>query len=755
MKQKVYAYLHTHWDREWYRDKEDFNLRLLDVFDIVLEELKNNKAPFFYFDGQTIALLDYLKYRSEKKDLIKKLIKENKLAIGPYFVSADSFLVSYPFMLKNLDLGLEISKEFAQNDFIGYMADIFGISKSAFCALKEKNIDKAIIWRGVNPDFINKNCAFKYDDIKTIWLVQGYFNDFLFGDIEIETKAKNIENCLEKIAKFSPSSLLLPVGADHLGVLRDSRNLINKINSYLKNFEIILTSPFEYFKKEKFNNTSLTSEFLDNSETYVLKGCYSSRIYQKTKNVYLENKLSRIVEPLNFYLKYKYQKNIDFAYSTLIKCHAHDGICGCSLDSVHRAIDSRQEKVENIINSLLKNIKGDFKKQKSIKGKTKDKIGIFNLSNVENINVVKIKTPYKIKNSQIIKKQRAFCDDLLYDIYQIPITEQITNIYTSLVEIDNSEKLSFSIKEIKKPTKKVFVGENFIENDFIKLKIENKKIEIINKKEDKKSPKKVFLKFTDIKDEGDSYNFCPKGLIDDFELLKTKIIEDGIIRSTLRLYFKNLELDAILDNHSRFLKFNSTINNKTKNHKIQAVFVLDENIDSTVAQDAYGIIKRKIDFNYKMDDFMPAPRPIEIKTNSYPMHNFVNFKNNTILTKGLHEYEIYKNELRICLLRAFGTISNPKNKARFVPAGPNLETIDSQVLRKTSQEFAFLFGDYKDAFLELDKFFENYMTLDGSFSSDFEEKFDTIDENAYLYCINNGKKILFDFSNDINFDCRE
>jgi len=135
MKKKVYAYLHTHWDMEWYRDHEDFKLRLLKVFDVVLDELLNNKAPFFYFDGQTAALLDYLKYREEKKDLIIDLIKQKKLAIGPYFVSADSYLVSYHFMLKNLNYGIEVSKQFGQKDFIGYMSDIFGVSNSAFLAL--------------------------------------------------------------------------------------------------------------------------------------------------------------------------------------------------------------------------------------------------------------------------------------------------------------------------------------------------------------------------------------------------------------------------------------------------------------------------------------------------------------------------------------------------------------------------------------------------------------------------------------------
>ena len=95
MKKLVYAYLHTHWDREWYRDKEDFNLRFLDVFDIVLDELKKENAPFFYLDGQVIALLDYLKFRKERLQEVLYFIKNKKLAIGPYFVSADSYLINF------------------------------------------------------------------------------------------------------------------------------------------------------------------------------------------------------------------------------------------------------------------------------------------------------------------------------------------------------------------------------------------------------------------------------------------------------------------------------------------------------------------------------------------------------------------------------------------------------------------------------------------------------------------------------------
>ena len=89
---KVIAYLHTHWDREWYREFEVYRLRLLRVFDNVLELLENNKIPSFYFDGQVSALLDYLEIRPEKETLVRKFISEKKLFIGPCFTLVDEFL---------------------------------------------------------------------------------------------------------------------------------------------------------------------------------------------------------------------------------------------------------------------------------------------------------------------------------------------------------------------------------------------------------------------------------------------------------------------------------------------------------------------------------------------------------------------------------------------------------------------------------------------------------------------------------------
>ena len=126
MKKTVIAYVHFHWDREWYREFEIFRMRLLRAFDNVLDMLETDKLPSFYFDGQTAALLDYLEMRPEKEEQIRHFIKEKRLFIGPFYCLVDEFLTDEKCFRKNLELGLKTAKDFGCNDFVGYFADTFG-----------------------------------------------------------------------------------------------------------------------------------------------------------------------------------------------------------------------------------------------------------------------------------------------------------------------------------------------------------------------------------------------------------------------------------------------------------------------------------------------------------------------------------------------------------------------------------------------------------------------------------------------------
>ncbi len=740
MKKRVIAYLHTHWDREWYREKEEFNLRLLEVFDEVLKELVNNNAPCFYFDGQTSALIDYLKFRPQNLELIKKLIKEKKLYIGPFFVSADAFLVNLRCLIKNLEKGIEYSKNLGCKDFIGYLPDIFGHSRGVFEVLEKFDIKNAIIWRGtgaIKSDVIVRN-------INTTRLIEGYFVDILHQNISFQALAQQLENFLDKIAKYSSNTLILPLGGDHLAIIKNANEKITQINKYLKKYKIELSSPFEYFSSIDFSHAkNFKGEFLDNSQNNILGGVFSSRIYQKVQNAKLMHKISRIIEPLNYFLNLDYAANIDYAYELILKNHAHDSIYGCSTDKVHKIVDARFEKTSEILEGLEKRIIRDFHKNT----KKTNYVGVFNLSNYKNSGVVKIISENKLKHSQIISKTKGFCDYKLYDINQVPVTEDILTLYEQLVEVDEQKPMSFNAFKSKKAKKLTFCDKNCIENPYLKLTLENGKINITDKI--KNLFYKDFIKITDTKDNGDSYNYAPVSKPEILNPIKSKIIENGSIRSVLRIFYKNLVLDVILNNKDRFFEFNIKINNKKKNHKLQAVFSLNKPVYETFAQDSMGIIKRKCDPDYSLFENQPAARPHELKTNSFPMLNFVYAQGAGILSEGINEYEIYKNELRIALLRSNGVISNPKCASRSIPAGPAILTPDLQCLGLQNVRFGLCFTSKKEKMFE---YSEKFLKTQLAFVLDehIEEKILFKNEkNKLFYGIDSkGVGTFYDLKND-------
>ena len=195
---KVFAYLHTHWDREWYREFEIFRLRLLRVFDNVLNLLETDKIPSFYFDGHTCALEDYLELRPEKFELVKSLISQKKLFIGPFYTLVDEFLTDEDCFRKNLEIGLKYAKSLGCTDFIAYFADTFGHTQAAPLIVKEYGIDKAIVWRGCPKTL---PAEFIFNGINTVNLIRGYFNNIFSEPISIEKKLNFCNLILTKSQK--------------------------------------------------------------------------------------------------------------------------------------------------------------------------------------------------------------------------------------------------------------------------------------------------------------------------------------------------------------------------------------------------------------------------------------------------------------------------------------------------------------------------------------------------------------------------
>ena len=502
MKKTVIAYLHTHWDREWYREFEVFRLRLLRVFDNVLELLENNKIPSFYFDGQVGALLDYLEIRPEKELLVRKLIAEKKLFIGPFYTLIDEFLTDRTVFEKNLEIGLKISKDFGCTDFIGYFADTFGHSKNIPPLLKKFGIDKCVVWRGCG----DIPSEFTFNGIDTVNLIRGYFMDIFSTSMTIEQKAEWLKGNLDKIAARSKEYLLLPIGADHLGIEPDIAEQISKVNSLIEDYEIKLSNPFEYFElvKDNFQQFEWNDELRDNSLTFILQGSFSARIKLKQYNVkctYLLEQADKLQKKYGS----QYDAIIEYAYKLLLKNQAHDGIYGCSTDLVHRENITRYEKIIQIANTIIEELRLKY-----------------------NFKTPIMESKDLLPEYKVISKHFGVENSLLYDTQKIPVTEDFTDIYTL--------KYSPAVKPE------------------INCEVKNGKIRI----------GQVEMEFVRFKDEGDTYNFGAdeddKGEKAEIYSLKNNIIKTSFFDVHLEVQgelvnFK-IEWDNKLKNKLWQVKFN-------------------------------------------------------------------------------------------------------------------------------------------------------------------------------------------------------
>lgn len=683
MRKQVIAYLHTHWDREWYREFEIFRMRLLRVFDNVLEMLSKNKIPCFYFDGQVGALLDYLEMRPEMEDLVQSLIRHKRLFIGPFYYLIDEFLTDKTCFTKNIEMGMSVAQKFGCTDFIGYLPDTFGHSQNVVDILRDFGIDKCIVWRGVG-DF---PAEFSWCGMDTVNLVRGYFHDYFSMNASIEKKAEYLKKNLDLIAEKSKNCILLPLGADHLGLETDIAEQIAAVNEILKDEYVIkLSSPFEYFKlvENNFKDFEWNDELRDNSKTFTLQGCYSSRLDLKRMNVECSYKLDLASRFVKQQREVKYDTLLDYGYKMLLRNQTHDSICGCSTDDVHNENIMRYKKIEQIADNIIDELKynNHFEEKK-----------ILNLSDRPFSGVIEFEAAKKMDGYDCVNIKKGFDKVLLTDTQRIPVTEDYTNLYTYIAEVENVEpgEVEYLMPAINPSDIKI--TEHSIENSNVRLVINDKKVFVNG----------IQISLIDFTDLGDSYNNGPraddKGTV--FKVLRSKVVLKTLTRAALKIDFDGpwdvISLTVSLDRNSSYLGFKFDWTNTQKNHLLCVRFELEKNIREVFSEDMNVLIKRKFDSEYDIRKHLPDKRGVEAKTNTAPMQRglLIDEESNNlgVVTKGLTQYEVYKNFLLIPILRSTGVISNPQNTARTTPAGPPIEVETLQQIGNNKAEMYVFFGN--------------------------------------------------------------
>ncbi len=348
----------THWDREWYLPHQTTIGRLLHVMTEVVAQLESGQLETFLFDGQTAAFEDLMQHAEEDlKTRVSSLCAAKRIILGPWYVMADEFLCAGESLLRNLEFGLADAKAAGNCQQLGYLPDNFGHVSQMPQILRNFNIHSAVLWRGADA----QKSEFDWQGldgsvVDTVFLTQGYYQH----PFNVPDWRGALGNYLALIApRTAARNLLLTQGGDHLQPVAGLADKLAAFNAEQTEF-IAVQSTLENFTQTVMQETIdarqiIVGELRHNTQAFVLPDVLSTRRYLKYLNQTAEDALLGRIEPLYAMLQLATPppaKYLEATWRLLVQQHAHDSICGCSVDSVHAEMQTRYVQIMQRIDAL-------------------------------------------------------------------------------------------------------------------------------------------------------------------------------------------------------------------------------------------------------------------------------------------------------------------------------------------------------------------------------------------------------------------
>jgi alpha-mannosidase len=336
----LYLVPHTHWDREWYEPFQRFRLRLVDLVDGVLERAEADPRFCFTFDGQTAMLEDYLEIRPGAEPRIRALVATGQLAVGPWRILSDEFLVSGETLVRNLEAGVARAERLGQVMAVGYLPDEFGHAAQVPQLLRLAGFGHAAVWRGV-PAAVDRH-AFHWSapdgsTVRTEYLIGGYGNAaglFAYPDVAVAGG-----RLLERLAPFfGDDPVLAMYGADHSAPLPDLLDVVEEVNRSQDRYQVRLGTLAEYVLDGAPGGEELPrwqGELRSGARANILMGVTSARVGLKVACARAERLLARYAEPLQALHGTGWPAAfLELGWRRLVESSGHDSITGCGADAV-------------------------------------------------------------------------------------------------------------------------------------------------------------------------------------------------------------------------------------------------------------------------------------------------------------------------------------------------------------------------------------------------------------------------------------
>ena len=357
---------HTHWDREWYQPFQAFRARLVRLMERLLDMLERDPAfRHFHLDGQTIVLEDYLEIRPDRRARLRRLIGDGRIAVGPWYVLPDEFLVSGESLIRNLQIGHRLAGEFGAPARIGYLPDEFGHAAQLPQILAGFGIDSAVVWRGVGADV--SETLFRWvgldgSAVFTVYLpLSGYSNGRNLPETADELRTHLGEIIAEQAPFRRIPSLLVLNGTDHE---EPQAAVPAALEAAVRGLEGVTyeIAPLARFiaraREEQRELQTHRGELRSPRRTTVTPGVTSVRVRLKQRDFDNTSRLERYAEPLATWADLlggdrQLAPFLEWAWKLTVQNHPHDSITGCSVDQVHRDMESRFDQVQMVAEQVL------------------------------------------------------------------------------------------------------------------------------------------------------------------------------------------------------------------------------------------------------------------------------------------------------------------------------------------------------------------------------------------------------------------
>jgi alpha-mannosidase/mannosylglycerate hydrolase len=381
----------THWDREWYRPFQEYRVLLVRLLDGLLDLMERDEEfRHFQLDGQTCILQDYLEIRPENRGRLEKLVRAGRILVGPWFTMPDLFCVGDEALVRNLLLGRRIAREWGVDPMpVGFICDMFGHPSQMPQIFGGFGYRDCLLGRGTNehttPPFFeweapdgSRAFTFKLQDADGYGAfarprvaleeeLRGSAPKELLEELAAaggdpararEVREKWFRKLLKdyvghEVARANAPVLCLMDSMDHIPPATEVARYLRLIREACPGVSPRHSTLPAFFKAARRAAGKVPvrrGELREPSREkcgylWLIPYCVSARVRLKQANDAGQALLEKWADPFTALANLEGagipERHLRVAWTHLLTNHAHDSICGCSIDQVHRDMGYR------------------------------------------------------------------------------------------------------------------------------------------------------------------------------------------------------------------------------------------------------------------------------------------------------------------------------------------------------------------------------------------------------------------------------